>query len=963
LPAILDDQAGNYSSLCVSPGIKETFVAESRSRNRLARNLIIGLLVFVVLYALAGFLFLPWWLQRVLPEQLGEKMGWQADVGTVRVNPFTLSVETMGLNAKDSDGEQVVGFERLFLNLSFFPLLRGTVGFQAIELQEPFIRLDLLEDYSVNFARDWQDHNPVGNESGSKNTQDDGAPPRLYFQKIVIQGGELLFRDFSQQESAEFVIQPLDLTLNDLATWPRDGDDSRYHLQAAIGSQMIDWQGELSIAPIYSRGSLKISDIGYKTLKHFFAPVLPYDLRGGQISLQSDYELQAGESLYLTTSRGVLTLDNLAVATDAQSDETQLTTGTIRIEGIGFDLGAMEAQVGQVTLDNLSLALARDASGTIDWLAPLNRAKNLQPSAGGEASGRQPFRWSVAGITLSDSQVQWQDRQPDTAIDLRFEHVSLSVGKLSDQLAEPVTYKAAVSLASGGKLSLQGQVTPAPFNLEMAMSGTDIALAAFTPYVQEGANLTITGGSLGIDGHLDLDGQKDPLTGTFSGTADITGLVTSLTGEQSSLVSWQTLRLAPIEYNVYPSRLEIGTVTLKQPVVNVVRGQDNIHNLQRIVRSAGDQQVATVEEAPRVSNSSGEPDFIFRIGQVLLDNGSVTFTDRTMSPAFSTSFNKLTGSVSGLSNILPQQGKVAISGVVGQVAAVSFEGEIGTLGSDEISDLKLTMKNLSLPALSPYFGRYAGYGVDSGKLNLNLNYKISGTHIDATNLVVMDRLQLGQAVVSDQAVNAPVKLGLALLRDQDGVIEVDLPISGDLSDPGFGVGKVVMRAFVNLLVKAAASPFSMLGSIAEMAGLSGEELGQVNFPPGSAELADGESIKLKALADALRERPDLLLNIRGGFTPEADGLALLRKDLTNNGKEPLSDDAWRSARDAYVAGEQTVPPEDLSNLAGARAATIRATLQQTYNVPADQLFLREPSGNAEVDDKGQVINSFTLDVR
>src|SRR5690606_17376722 len=203
-----------------------------------------------------------------------------------------------------------------------------------------------------------------------------------------------------------------------------------------------------------------------------------------------------------------------------------------------------------------------------------------------------------------------------------------------------------------------------------------------------------------------------------------------------------------------------------------------------------------------------------------------------------------------------------IQGRVGDLSRLSFDGSIGTLGTEDSSELVIRLQDLSLPTLAPYFGRYLGYGVDGGKLALNLDYKIAGSRIDATNLVVMDRLELGQTVPSDEAVNAPVKLGLALLRDSDGIIEIDLPVSGDLNDPEFSVGRVVMRAFVNLLAKAAMSPFSMLGSIADMAGLSGEELGQVSFAPGAEALSGEQAGKLDVLARALSERPELLLNVR-----------------------------------------------------------------------------------------------------
>lgn len=939
-------------------------MAQSRKRSHMPRNLLIGFLVFLMIYALAGFLLLPWWLERLVPEQLDQRMGWQAEITDIRTNPFTLRVEALGLSANDPQGEQVVAFDRLMLDMNFFQLVRGIAGFEAIQLDEPYVRVDLLEDYSVNFARDWQVANPGPAEPAPEASQSDdaAAPPRLYFGKIELNGGEMLFRDFTQADMAEFRITPMDLTLSDLATWRREGQDSDYSLLAALGSQTIEWQGDLSVAPFYSNGTLKVSSVGYETLAHFLAPFFPYDLRGGSVTLSSDYEIQAGDGFFLETTDGQLQLENLAVALDEQSEQARLTNAELSVDAVGFDLNGREIRIGQVSLDKLDVAVARSANGEIDWLAPL-ATNNGETAGGGEAStGGQPFRWSVAGVALSGGRILWQDSQPATATEIAVEQLSASIGPLSHQLEEPVSYEITGSLASGGQLSLNGQLTPAPFTLEAAISGNGIALAAFEPYVQEGANLAITSGTLGVDGNLDLDGQQEPLTGTFSGTAEVAGLDLKLPDSSGSLVSWQTLRLAPIEYNVYPARLEIGTVTLAQPVINVVRNTDNIHNVERIAKApaAGGQQEATADAQ---QGEDSEPGFIFRIGQLMLENGELAYTDRTLEPAFTTSFDELNGSVTGLSNISPQQGKVSIRGRVGGVADLDFEGTIGTLGTEDVSDLKLNMQELSLPALSPYFGRYLGYGVDSGKLNLNLDYEIAGSRIDASNLVVMDRLELGSAIASDQAVNAPVKLGLALLRDSKGVIEVDLPISGDLSDPDFSVGKVVMRAFVNLLAKAAASPFSMLGSIAELAGLSGEELGKVRFIPGSIQLAEGEAEKLAALADAMLERPDLLLNIRGNVQPQADGLALLREDLTAGGQRDVSEEEWQAAREAYLAGERSLAPEALSNLASSRGVTLRNVLQQTHGVPADQLFLLDPARNADVGSEGNVIVAFNLDVR
>ena len=908
-------------------------MAQSHPRSHWLRNLGIGILVLLIAYALAGFLLLPWWLERALPEQLQQRMGWHTEVSGIRVNPFTLSVESTGLSALDGEDEKVLGFDRLLLDLNLFDLVRGILGFRSIELAEPYIRLDLLQDQSVNFARDWQAHNPPEEQPDSAGEK--ASLPRFYFGQIRVTGGELLFRDYTQPAPAQFHITPLDLSLDDFATWSRSGDDSQYRIQAAIGSQTLAWDGVLSVAPLYSKGSLDISGVDQETLSHFLGPYLPYELRGGRVDLRTEYELQVDDSLFLTTRNGSLQLNGLALAVSGDQEDASLITDSIRIDRIGFDLGRRNLELGTVVIENPDITLIRDKAGTIDWLRPLSESGTPEEDKG-SADSSAALHWSVAGVSLDKGRVHWQDQQPETTADLALEQLSLELGSMTDQLQDPVTYTVRTALASGGRLSMTGQVTPAPFTLEMALSGADIALAAFEPYLQSGANLSVVTGRLAVDGDLDLDGQKEVLTGTFSGTAGIEALALRLPGDKNQLVSWKSLQLAPVEYNVSPARLEIGTVTLTRPVMNLVRGTDSLYNLERVLRTGPETAPSAEPEA------DGTPSVIFRIGQLLLENGALSFTDRTMEPVFSTDLDELSGTLTGLSNIPPQEGEISMGGRVGGVGKLDLKGTVGALGSEDTSDLKLTMKDVSLPVLSPYFGRYIGYGVDSGKLNLSLDYQLTGTRLEASNLVILDRLELGQPVASEEAVKAPVKLGLALLRDSDGIIEVDLPVSGDLADPEFRVGKVVMRAFVNLLVKAATSPFSVLGSIADLAGLTGEELGQIGFVPGTAELASGEDAKLRALAGALQKRPDLVLSIRGGVAPEVDGPALA---------------------DTSTSGSPEPAQEDFDRLARARGLIIRNWLQERQGIASDQLFLADPSRSARLSDQGEVMVGLSLDVR
>ena len=125
----------------------------------------------------------------------------------------------------------------------------------------------------------------------------------------------------------------------------------------------------------------------------------------------------------------------------------------------------------------------------------------------------------------------------------------------------------------------------------------------------------------------------------------------------------------------------------------------------------------------------------------------------------------------------------------------------------------------------------------------------------------------------------PLKLGLALLRDLDGQIRIDLPVSGDLDDPAFSVGGIVVKAFVNLIVKLAASPFSILGSLIPG---GGDDLQHVTFAPGAASLDESQTTTLNQLAEALRQRPSLTLEVPGLAQRDADGEALARLRLAES---------------------------------------------------------------------------------
>jgi hypothetical protein len=219
---------------------------------------------------------------------------------------------------------------------------------------------------------------------------------------------------------------------------------------------------------------------------------------------------------------------------------------------------------------------------------------------------------------------------------------------------------------------------------------------------------------------------------------------------------------------------------------------------------------------------------------------------------------------------------VLLEGKVNKYAPVKIAGQINPLSKDLYTDLALFLKNIELSTFTPYSGKFAGYAINKGKLSLDLKYKLSENLLVGENEIFMDQFTFGERIDSPDATTLPVRLAVALLRDREGRIDIDLPVQGDLNDPEFSYGRIVVNALVNLITKIVSSPFDML---AGLIGGDGEGLSFVDFEFGSAALGTEQIRKLEQLAKGLHERPALRLEIKGVADTEHDRVALAEAEL------------------------------------------------------------------------------------
>jgi len=173
---------------------------------------------------------------------------------------------------------------------------------------------------------------------------------------------------------------------------------------------------------------------------------------------------------------------------------------------------------------------------------------------------------------------------------------------------------------------------------------------------------------------------------------------------------------------------------------------------------------------------------------------------------------------------------------------------------------------MPMPLISSYMVQFAGYKVEKGKMSLELNYKVANKQLTASNSILIDQLELGEKVENPNAVSLPLELAVALMKDSDGKIKIDVPISGSLEDPQFSISHLVVDALVNAISKVVTSPFRALASLIG----SEQDLSTISFSAGDAVLHKQQISKLEDLAKALKTRPVLKLEIKGAAFQEQD---------------------------------------------------------------------------------------------
>lgn len=897
----------------------------------------------------------------------------------------------------EKKGASLTSFNRLDLKSKTLELFARNFEVESVSLDGLLVNVSRGSDGRLNLLRLAEKKGAPPAKAETKKAKDpkkDAAKtepqPKFRIALVELTNGVVRFIDQQPKGGFKTSLKDISVKFSNIS----NEKDAKAALELTLsgdGGESIAVNGSATIEPVSADASFSLKGIKLQKGWPYLQTLITSPVKGTlAVNGKAEFSPENG----LTASDIAILLTGIA-AEFGEKDGVDISR--LELSGIRFSQKENRAEVGEIRLSKGKVAISKEADGSVSPLSLMVKQPSASTSAPPKPAAAKspskdtkPLSWLVKKIGVNGLDVRLRDKSFQEPPEFNINKIRIAAGNLSGPKFSPMPLKFDAMFGDNAPLKAVGTVNPQPFRYKGDVSFSRLPIRAFEDYVPDSVNIFFLAGTIDSNMKIDLvmDSANKP-TGSFEGSAGVRGFHSVDTVQEEDLLKWESLQLDEIKGQIAPFSLSMRQIALNGVYSRIAVRKDGTLNLQNLIAKekkgaqTGDpkQQAASAPKDASAQQQSAPPPNI-KIETLTIQDGTMAFSDAHLPQQFRTTFHNLGGRVSGLSSEMNQFADVDLRGNLENHSPLLIKGRINPLRNDLFVDLTISFKDIDLTPATPYAGTYLGYAIDKGKLSLDLKYLIENKALKAENKVFVDQFTFGESVKSDKATSLPVRLGVALLKDRNGEIHLDLPVSGRTDDPKFSIWGVVWQVVANLFIKAATSPFALLSS---MFG-SGEDLSAVSFMPGLSSLAPSEKQKLSTLAKGLVDRPALKVEITGyvhrerdaeGYrsellnrkmrqeklqallkgTASAEGLTLDKveippqeystylKSVYKKEKFPkprnmigMLKDLPDSEMKKLIITNTVVGEPELRQLVGDRVATVRNYLITTGKVPQERLF-------------------------
>jgi hypothetical protein len=601
-----------------------------------------------------------------------------------------------------------------------------------------------------------------------------------------------------------------------------------------------------------------------KAIDESVSPALKVSTDNVKLKLQA--QLDGGK---INIADAAFSMDNLTLNSGTMAPFKLAQLG---FEGATLDLDARRASLTRLYADGGQLDLSRDAKGQFIFLGRLPKSGAAAPAAK-PATEEAPWVASIKSVELTRFGALYDDA--GSGIKANLQDFNLTLTDAGTDLKKPLAFQGGVSLRQGGQLTAKGKVVPATGAVDTELKLSKLAISPVQPLLARYVKLKIADGSISAQGRLRTGaggGKANPAL-RYDGSFEVAELALN-EEDNDHFAHWKSVRADKLALSLSPDLLDVAELRVVEPNTILIIDNDRSFNAGRLLVK---QPAATAPaQAPAATTAAAGEPFPVRVRRVRFQDAKLDFTDLSLRPQFGAKIYELSGIITGLSSKRDARSQIELDGRVDEFGLARVRGQLNPFVPADNTDLNVVFKNVDMVSASPYSMKFAGYKIAQGKISLDLEYKIRDSQLEGNNKIVLDKLTLGERIDSPDALNLPLELALAILKDSDGRIDLGVPVSGNMNDPQFSYGSVVWKAIGNIMTKVVTSPFRALGNLF---GVSGDKLESIDFDAGSDTVLPPEREKLQQVAQILARKPQLKLSVPGQYNEAVDGAALRAQAL------------------------------------------------------------------------------------
>ncbi|WP_457745087.1 DUF748 domain-containing protein [Sulfurimonas sp.] len=830
------------------------------------------LLFSLVIYAFVGFIVLPLVLKPQLIKFFKTQTNAKIEISSIYFNPFLFKLKVSGLNISDKNNNALLSLKSIFLDIDVYSLLFSAIHIHSLKLDTLKINLVRNKDKSINLLNILKKAKELKVEKKENNSS--FVMPRIIIDYADMSNAVVHFSDYTIADVFKFDIKNMGLRIKNIDTKENNKANGTLRFYATFEDEgFIDFKTSIKkYKPLVATGSLDFEANKLYSEWKYVKGMLNIEVADGRIYLHSEYAFNSSDINATKIKHTTVEVRKLRLKPKMGRQDI-LSLKYFALKDINAQPLKNIVNIPEVQINGLNVKITRNKDKSIDWTKYVQvKTKDAKekPNAVDKNTTKSSLALFVKKVSLTTSNITFKDKALVQTVQNSINDINVNIYSISTKKGSWLKYSTNFKVNHKGVLSAKGKLRATPLKEEGSFSIKDLSLKEITPYLQENAYVEIEDGLLSAKGYASYEKSKKAPDLRLNGSLNLNSIFINNTLDKSLLFSLSSLDVKNYTLELFPHRLYVNKVDINSFYVNAEIDKNKVMNFSKLSKNVREKikKIAT--------NKEKEKPFPYKIDKIKVALGSAKFQDYSIPLKFKTNIHNLNGVIYSITNMDAEHTLINLDGDIDKYGSTRIKGSLDSQNPKVFTNIDMNFKNLELSAMSGYSASFAGYEIDSGKLFLDLGYDIVNSRLHGTNNVVIKKIKLGKEVVDDNGSSLPLGFVIGLLEDDKGVIDIDMPVDGNLDKPDFKYGKLVWNTFTNLVTRAVSAPFKFLGS---MLGLDAKDIEYVEFESGRAKISPMQREKLDTLAEIMKKRPKLGLSVAGVYDKRSDKLALQKEKL------------------------------------------------------------------------------------